>query len=414
MDITHVLCGFSKGLISDLDDLLPARSVLVVEDEHVAAVRDVHRRAARHPCVAQVVHAPVQNERDPAGTVRAVHRPERVRAVVPATEYGVVAAAALAEAWGLPGAGTRAAAVLRDKTALRAHADSAGLPQPRWRPAESAEDVIAFRSGHGGRCVLKPADLQASLGVRLLDEDDDVSSAWKATTSAGEPKMRSPHAGPGRFLVEERLFGPEVSVECLVDRGELLFVNVTEKLLHPGPAPVELGHVVPASLPPGVAGELTRLMGLLVESTGFGSGVLHAEWILVDGVRPHLVECAGRLPGDSIDLLIDLAHGGRVVADLLAVLGGTGLPGRGPALRGAAIRFLSARPGVVRDVTGLAKGRASDGVHEVELAAEPGTAVGELASSWDRIGHVLATGENGEHAARNAATAAGLIDVRTS
>ncbi|MES9504985.1 ATP-grasp domain-containing protein [Streptomyces sp. NPDC000609] len=414
MDITHVLCGFSKGLISDIDDLLPARSVLVVEDPYVAAARDVHRRAARHRCVAQVVHAPVQNEQDPAGLLRALPRPEQVLAVVPATEYGVVAAATLSEAWGLPGAGSRAAAVLRDKIALRAHADAAGLPQPGWRPANSAEEVLAFRSGHGGRCVLKPANLQASLGVRLLDADDDVTLAWKATTEADEPKMRAPRAEPGRFLVEERLFGPEVSVECLVDRGEPLFVNVTEKLLHPGPSPVELGHVVPASLPPGVAEELARLMRVLIESSGFGSGVLHAEWILVDGVRPHLVECAGRLPGDSIDLLIDLAYGGRIVADLLSVLRTGERPERGPGLRGAAIRFLSARPGVVRAVTGLAESRAADGVHEVELAAEPGASVQELASSWDRIGHVLATGEDGAHAARNAAAAAGLIDVRTS
>ncbi|MFJ9559201.1 ATP-grasp domain-containing protein [Streptomyces fuscichromogenes] len=414
VDVTHVLCGFSKGLISDLDSLLPAASVLVVEDEYVSAARDVPRRIVNHPCVAGVVHAPVQNEQEPARVVRAVSRPRHIRAVVPATEYGVVAAAALADAWGLPGAGTPAAAILRDKAALRAHADSAGLPQPRWQPAEGVADVVAFRAAHGGRCVLKPADRQASLGVRLLDADDDAALAWVGTTTADEPRMRARDTGAGRFLVEERLCGPEVSVECLVDGGELLFLNITEKLLHPGPSPVELGHVVPASLPPEVTGELHRLMRLLVTSTGFGSGVLHAEWILVDGVRPHLVECAGRLPGDSIDLLIDLAYGGRIVADLLAVLAEGDPPTRGPALAGAAIRFLSAQPGVVRTVTGLTESRAAEGVREVDLAAEPGTVVKEVTSSWDRIGHLLATGTTGADAGRNAAAAAGLIEVRTS
>ncbi|MEU9474359.1 ATP-grasp domain-containing protein [Streptomyces sp. NPDC048191] len=345
--------------------------------------------------------------------LRAVPKPGHVRAVVPATEYGVVAAATLADAWGLPGAGTSAAAVLRDKSALRAHADSAGLPQPRWRPAESVQDVVAFRAGHGGRCVVKPVDRQASLGVRLLDAEDDAAVAWKAATTADEPRMRARDTGAGRFLVEERLSGPEVSVECLVDRGELLFVNVTEKLLQSGPSPVELGHVVPAALPPAVIGELTRLMRRLIDSTGFGSGVLHAEWILVDGVRPHLVECAGRLPGDSIDVLIDLAYGGRMVADLLGVLEGRGAPTRGPAVAGAAIRFLSAPPGVVRTVTGLAESRTAEGVREVELTAEPGTVIREPTSSWDRIGHLLATGTTAVHAARNAACAAGLIEVRT-
>lgn len=414
MPVTHVLCGFSKGLVSDLDDLLPAGSVLILEDEHVAATRDAHRRAARHPCVARVAHAPVQNERDPSQVVQALARPEHVAAVIPATEYGVVAAAALAHAWKLPGAGPRAATILRDKTALRVHADSAGLPQPCWQSALSTGDVLEFRSRHGGRCVLKPANLQASLGVRLLDADDDVASAWEATIGATEPKMRSPHAEPGRFLVEEWLPGPEVSVECLVGEGKLLFLNITEKLLHPGSSPVESGHTVPASLPSSVVDELTRLMRLLIDSTAFGSGVLHAEWILVDGVRPHLVECAGRLPGDSIDLLIDLAYGGRITADLLAVLSGGSRPPRDTGPKGAAIRFLSARPGVVRSVAGLAESRAADGVREVELDVETGTSVTAPRSSWDRLGHVLATGDDGAQAARNAAAAAALIDIRTS
>ncbi|MFE1432529.1 ATP-grasp domain-containing protein [Streptomyces griseoaurantiacus] len=414
MDATHVLCGFSKGLLADLDDLLPPASVLVVEDEYVAAQRDVHRRSAQHPCVAGVVHAPVQDERNPAGIVRAVSRPEHVRAVVPSTEYGVVAAAALAGAWGLPGAGPAAAAVLRDKAALRAHADSAGLPQPRWRLAGSAAEVEAFRTALGGRCVLKPVDRQASLGVLLLDAEDDTDTAWKATTTAEEPRMRAPGTSSGRFLVEERLTGPEVSVECLVHRGDLLFTNVTGKQLRPGPYPVEIGHVVPAGLPAPVTGELTRLMRRLVESTGFSSGVLHAEWILVDGTRPHLVECAGRLPGDSIDTLIDLAHGGRIVADLLAVLQEGPPPVRGPACAGAAIRFLTARPGMVRAVSGLTASRESNGVREVELTARQGTVVGELNSSWDRLGHVLATGATGAEAARNAAAAAARVEVRTS
>lgn len=155
-------------------------------------------------------------------------------------------------------------------------------------------------------------------------------------------------------------------------------------------------------------------MRRLVGSTGFSSGVLHAEWILVDGTRPHLVECAGRLPGDSIDTLIDLAHGGRIVADLIAVLREGPPPVRGPARAGAAIRFLTARPGMVRAVSGLTASRESNGVREVELTARQGTVVGELNSSWDRLGHVLATGATGAEAARNAAAAAALVEVRTS
>ena len=82
-----------------------------------------------------------------------------------------------------------AARTLRDKIAMRAAADSCGLAQPRWMIAESVRDVDEFRGRHDGRCVLKPADRQASLGVQVLDRDDDAVAAWQHCTHSDEPMV---------------------------------------------------------------------------------------------------------------------------------------------------------------------------------------------------------------------------------
>ncbi|MBR7679232.1 biotin carboxylase, partial [Streptomyces daliensis] len=63
----------------------------------------------------------------------------------------------------------------------------------------------------------------------------------------------------------------------------------------------------------------------LMDATGFTAGVVHAEWILYGG-RPHLVECAGRLPGDRIHHLINLSHSCDLTAEYLRVLEGRGPP----------------------------------------------------------------------------------------
>ncbi|MBN1172392.1 MAG: ATP-grasp domain-containing protein, partial [Micromonosporaceae bacterium] len=274
-------------------------------------------------------------------------------------------------------------------------------------------EVAAFRDRFGGRCVLKPTNRQASLGVQLLGPDDDLAAAWEATRLVDEPRMLARGAMPMGFLVEERLDGPEVSVECLVDRGRPVFSNITAKLVQPGPRPVELGHTVPAPLPDAVSRRLASAMADLITVTGFGSGVLHAEWILRNGTQPHLVECAARLPGDCIDTLIDLAYGGSILADLLAVLGG-GQPATPPAARGgAAIRFLTARPGVVSAVTGVDEARALPGVREVTVSTALGATVPATNSSWDRIGSVIATARTAAEAGELAARAAETIAVET-
>ncbi len=406
--VSHVLVGYSAQLMAEIDRLLPPRSVLVVEEPHVIEARGVHTAAAVHRCVAEVLAAPTQDEARAGELALLVPRPLGVRAVMPAVEYGVVGAAALAAAWGLSGAGTDAARLLRDKLALRRAAAGRDISQPAFAEATGPADVDALRSRHGGRCVLKPANRQASLGVVLMDPEDDTADAWRHTVAADEPRLRVRYADTARYLVEERLDGPEVSVEALVHEGVVGFLNVTAKQVLPGPYPVELGHTVPAHEdgPGGVARDaLADATAELVAAVGFSTGVLHAEWVLSKG-RPYLIECAGRLPGDHIPDLVDLAYGGEgLLAGLLALLSGHGPRPPRPAARAAAIRFLPtpAAPGaVIRSVSGIADAEALDDVRQVVVALREGTEIGPVTNSWQRAGHVIATGTTSQEAARTA------------
>ncbi|MDX5565514.1 ATP-grasp domain-containing protein [Streptomyces sp. ID05-04B] len=402
--VTHVMAGFGAALLPDLDRCLPPRSLLVVEEPDVVAARDLDRRATAHPCVAGILTAPIHEEDDLSAVLAAVPRPRNVRAVLPGVEYGVSAAAALADHWGLPGAGPAAARVLRDKALLREVCERSGVPQPRWRRATCAADVRSFRDQEVRGCVLKPANRQGSLGVQLLDPTDDLDEAWRHTVEADEPRLRARRPLPASFLVEERVDGPEISVECVVHEGRVLFRNVTAKDVRPGRHPVEMGHRVPADLPPGVPERVASAMERLVAATGFRTGVLHAEWILRDGAKPVLVECAGRVPGDCIHELIDLAHGGSLVADLLTVLSGsTDVPHREPH-RHAAIRFLNCPPGTVLSVTGTQEAAEPEEVVKVHVATAPGKETGIVSNSHERAGYVVVTG-------RDSAETTALLDT---
>ena len=409
MDVTHVMVGYSRACLTDLDAVLPPRSVVVLEEPEVIAARGVQQAPGQHRCVAALVAAPTQTEGDPAQLVAAVARPPGVRAVIPAVEYGVVGAAALAQAWKLPGAGLAAARAMRDKIRLRDTAAADGVIQPKYQQVSGPGEVAAFRDRHGGQCVLKPANLQASLGVRLLGPDDDVEAAWTATTAAHEPKLLAHRPAP-RYLVEERVHGPEVSVETLVSDGVPGFTNMTAKLVQPGLSPVEFGHVVPADLTDSVRQQLDAAVRALVAATGYGHGVLHSEFIL-GPTGPCLVECAARIPGDSIDVLIDLAYGGSLLADYLAVLEGRRPAPPRRAQRAAAIRFLPAPAGTVTAVSGVEHAAVVNGVHEALVTAAPGQLLKPVASSWDRCGHVIATGADGAAAVRTAETACAMVTI---
>lgn len=396
-----LLVGYNDLLLTALDDL-PDVHVTVVEEPDLWSGKGLATRAARHPCLGPPVLARYQQDDDYRRLLTERPAPD---AVVPGLEYAVEAAADLAEGFGLPGVGRPAAHVLRDKLALREALVGSGLREVRAREVSSAQEVAAFVA-EVGPSVLKPAGRQASLGVVLLDSPDEAPAAWSATTLADEGRQVAGRTMRWRYLVEERLRGPEVSVECLVADGHVVWANLTRKSVLPGPAPVEAGHVVGHPV-----GRWAEHMQRLVDVVGVRTALLHAEWIgSEDGAA--LVECAARPPGDRITRLLDLAYEDDVHRHLVRTLSGRTSTPRPHPTRGAAIRFLSAaHEGVLAGVTGVEAARALRGVDEVSVTAAPGTPVGPPSSSWSRLGHVVALAAGPEEADRRARAALEALEV---
>lgn len=405
--IEYVVVGYIGPMLAEMNKSLPPGSVCVVEEADLIEARDLATKGLAYACVAEVIAGPAQRQDvDWAPDLPAL---ATARAVIPAGEYVVVSTAVYAEAAGLPGPSVDAALILRHKGRLRQAADAAGVPQPAWAYATGVDDIAAFRAAHGGYCVLKPADRWASIGVQVLGPAEDLEQAWARRAGKDESMLRSASWATTQYLVEEYVPGPEVSVELIVRKGVVLFANVTGKSVYPGRHPVEAGHVVPAPIDAEVRDALIDANKKLIAGTGYGTGAIHSEWILADGVHPRLVECAGRLPGDAIVPLIDFAYGCSMLDIVTQLLRGDepSLP-TGP-VSGAAVRFLSVPPGVVHAIHGVEEANAVEGVFGAGATVKVGDVVEPLACSWDRVGHVIALGADGPEAARRAEHAASLI-----
>ncbi|MFD0788396.1 acetyl-CoA carboxylase biotin carboxylase subunit family protein, partial [Micromonospora azadirachtae] len=193
-------------------------------------------------------------------------------------------------------------------------------------------------------CVLKPTRRSGSLGVQILTDPELIADAWAETADPMLTPEVAARGMPSAVLVEQVLDGREHSVELLVVDGEVIFGNVTDKRVMLGRRPVEAGHTVPSLLPDDGRQALLGAAARLARAAGFGTGVLHSEWIMADGV-PTLIECAARLPGDMITALISIAYECGFVEAYLRTLCGERptLPTR--TTGAAAAEFLVAPPG---------------------------------------------------------------------
>ncbi|MFG3340814.1 ATP-grasp domain-containing protein [Glycomyces sp. NPDC048151] len=328
---------------------------------------------------------------DPAAAlaaVREVAAEHRVLGVFCWHEAAIQAASEAAAELGLPGPDPAAVRAVRDKSATRDALTEAGIPQPRFRVLRPGEDGTGAAAEIGFPLVVKPIALGASQGVIKVDKPGDLDTAVAAACRTQQAGMRN----DGTLLLEQYLTGPEISVDAAVIDGEYLPYALARKQIGPEPYFEEMGHTVDPHDPLLDDPELTAMLAAAHDAVGWRHGSTHTE-VKLTPEGPVLIEINGRLGGDLIPYLGQLANGidsGRVGTRLAL--------GERPDLahgqdRHAAIRFLV--PPVSATVDKIALPPSRPGELETITLGRPGD---ELLMPPDgyiaRYGCLIAMGAN--------------------
>ncbi|WP_019854056.1 ATP-grasp domain-containing protein [Actinopolyspora mortivallis] len=259
-----------------------------------------------------------------------------VRGVMSVGEPFVEAAGVLADCLGLPGAGSRASLICRNKLMQRMTVPQYS-PRSRAVPVEERKDFTLPADEYPA--VVKPAGRFYSLGVREVHDQRQLTAALD--------ELRSDEIS----LVESRVEGPELSVESLVQHGEIVWSGITAKETNEsgGNFFTEIGHTSPADLDPESEQALLRVNEETVRAIGVRDGMTHGEYRLAKR-GPVLMEMAARLPGDAITFLWELATGRSLEPVLLDLALGETI--EYPRPRRRARQYFTEHPhGVLRDVT---------------------------------------------------------------
>jgi biotin carboxylase len=302
---------------------------------------------------------------------------ERFAAVVCAREEAVLTAAELARAFGVAGNDPEAVHRVRVKDDCREFLRAAGFSQPELRVCTSRPDAADFLSRTRGPWVVKPRSGTGSAGVTRVDGPAELPAALANLD------------GASAFIVEEFVAGDEFSVEGVFVDGSPRVLALTAKDVTAPPLFVELGHALPAAIPHAVHDELAGTVAKALAALGLRHGLFHVEaWHGPNGAV--LGEVHVRPGGDYLHLLLETAFPGL---ELFGVLLDDAL-GREPALpelpaAAAAVRYLTAPPGLLRAVHGWPDVCAHPAVVHAELSVAAGEIVPALASSYDRAGAVV-------------------------
>lgn len=219
--------------------------------------------------------------------------PDRVECL---WEPGVVLAARLREALGVPGMRVDQAIRFRDKERMKEALDAAGIRTPRHARATTERACREAAERIGYPLIVKPIAGAGSADTHRVDGRDDLERLL--------PRVRHVE----QVSVEEFIDGEEYTFDTICAGGRILYHNVSWYRPRPligrslewvSPQTVALREPDLPALAPG------RAMGrAVIEALGFEEGFSHMEWFLTPSGEAVFGEIAARPPGAlSVDVM---------------------------------------------------------------------------------------------------------------
>jgi biotin carboxylase len=165
-------------------------------------------------------------------------------------------------------------------------------------------------NGIGFPLIIKPVDSFSSRGVFKINSFSELENYLNNTRG---------FSSNGDILIEEFMEGPEVSVECVVQNGKTTIVQITDKIITPYPAAVEMGHIQPSELSSDIQEQIKTIVINAVKALGIDNCGGHAEVkVTKQGVK--MVEMGARLGGDYITShLVPLSTGVNIEAAIIKI-----------------------------------------------------------------------------------------------
>lgn len=328
-----------------------------------------------------------------------LHHQEHLDGVITFWEEDVPTCALIATRLGLPGNSLTAAFNARSKYRMRQAFARAGVPVPPFRLVSSRQTLLAACAEIGTPAILKPEWGSDSEWVARVNSPQQALEIFDEISRRVRVQDCIYPYRTGNFVLEGLLVGPEVSVEGVVQNGQVILYAIIDKAKMDEMTFIERGECTPSRLPADTQEAVREMVRRGVAALGLRHSGLHAEVkITADG--PRIVEIGARMGGDCIHALVKRVYGIDLAEENIRVA--LGQPAHAPNLpRGCALSktLVPERPGRVflQPTRSL---RRSPHLIEVVLTKKPGDQVMVPPDGYDNLAWVSVWGRNYREAKR--------------
>ena len=317
--------------------------------------------------------------------------------------------AMLTNALQLPGLNLETARLVADKLAMKDRLKAADIPIPLYCAIDQHVNVDQLIARLNLPLIIKPVDSRGARGVQLIDKPDDILPAINIA------EQESPS---GRAMAEEYLAGPQVSTETLIEHGKAYTIGFSDRnyewLEKTKPFFIENGGDIPSHLNSDIQKKIISVVEKAALALGIENGVAKGDMVWTErGAK--VIEIAGRLSGGYFSTTqIPLATGVPFVEQAIKLALGEPMEKNtlsNTTHRGAAIRYLSLKPGKIKHIFGVNEAKQMAGVALLNMLVKEGDEIINVTNHAQRSGLVICSGESKQQAVERAENALSKISI---
>lgn len=348
----------------------------------------------------------VMSTRDIDGSVRVARAQNEITPIHAVLTVGTDAAmtvAAVANSLNLPGIKFDDAEAATNKIKMRTRFKEQGIPSPKFHPVWSISDAKKACKNLGFPVVIKPSDNMGARGVRRVDSLNQLSESFQFSKNA------SPS---GELIIEEFMEGPELSIDAIIYKGEIIISGVADRIIEYPPYFVETGHTMPSQLPQSVQDSACDIMKAGIKALGITLGAAKGD-IKITKDGPKIGELAARLSGGFMSAYTyPLSTGVDLMRAAIEIALGQEPVNTEPTLHRVAIeRAIITKPGIVKKINGLEEALKVPGIEQIFLNIKPGDKVLPPRSNVEKAGHIIAIGSTIEEAENRVKTCKDVLKI---
>lgn len=258
---------------------------------------------------------------------------------------------------------------------------------PKYVSVDSKKEFFANLNNFENM-IVKAADNSGKRGVSSVsinDSPEKKSQAYDYACINSSSKV---------VLIEEMLFGQEISVEVLCTSKDIIIVAMTKKTTTGSPEFVEIKHEIPFLCEISLLTKINEITYTTIKALGLKNCGVHLEIIIQNSI-PYIIEVGPRLGGDYItSQLVPLSTGYDIEKNLLRLVMGEKIEPLVNKHDFSMIKYFVSNGEVLKEIITPFLDKYKKNIIEMLFYFKPGDKLPITIDSTSRIGHIISVFEN--------------------